>query len=106
MKIQITLDIEPAEIPLANEIIATLRYEAAAHRFMSAALCLVHTANERGDNACTFELASRWITVWNTQCHVHEVLQSRSCRLLPLLLSKSELLVESLRIAAGRSPPM
>lgn len=28
MKIQITLDIEPAEIPLANEIIATLRYEA------------------------------------------------------------------------------
>jgi len=27
MKINITLDLEPSEIPLANEIIATLRYQ-------------------------------------------------------------------------------
>jgi hypothetical protein len=53
MKIQITLDIEPAEIPLANEIIATLRYEAIAHHLyvVSAALCMMRKEEQGETNA-------------------------------------------------------
>lgn len=53
MKIQITLDIEPAELPLANEIIATLRYEAIAQHpyLVSAALCMMRNEEQGEGNA-------------------------------------------------------
>lgn len=71
MKIHITLDVEPAELPLANEIIATLRCKSAHDERPHLHHAAWHWALLTQANACHELLASTHSASSQTTLHYH-----------------------------------